>query len=425
MKPKRLLCGLSVLIGLAGCAAPVGRDNAQGGYTPRPQVQTGSDTVSAPSGPKPPPAAPPPTAKPFAEAVTDAAKLLLAQLPADTPARVVVIDPLIDGVTGEQNLATQNVESTLKAYLRANQPKLSVEPLTVASLARKPLLLVGTFTGLNDKGQTTGSRVMYRVCLSLADTGTDRVIAKGTARATSDGVDLTPLAYFRDAPAWATDKVTESYIRSCQNVKPGDPIDPFYRSRLISAASINHAVDAYNAGRYKNALDFYAIAIRAGAGDELRILNGLYLANWKLKRRDAARAVAQRIIDFGLERKRMAIKFLFQPGSINFWKDADFLASNPMWMKELAGRLSKRTDCLEVQGHASRGTPENGDLGLSQDRAQFVRLQLVQQRAGLERRIFATGRGAEDNLVGNGHNDASDVLDRRVVFRVRECGGGT
>lgn len=416
-------CGLIVLAGLFGCANRPGREPAPPYNSPntQPQPSVSSTTDRAPA-PKPPA---PPIAKPFSEAVADAAKVLIGQLPADMAARVVVIDPLIDGVTGEQNLATQSVEANLRAYVRANQPKLSVEPLTVKSLAAKPLLLVGTFTGLNQEGQTAGQRVMYRICLSLADTGTGRVIAKGTARATTDGVDLTPLAYFRDAPAWANDKVTESYIRSCQGVKPGDPIDPFYSNRLISAASINHAVDAYNAGRYKNALDFYSIAIRAGAGDELRILNGLYLANWKLKRRDAARAVAQRIIDFGLERKRMALKFLFQPGSINFAKDPVFAAANPMWINELASKLDKRPDCVEVLGHASRGSPENGDLGLSQDRAQFVRLQIVQQRAGLDRRISAKGRGAEENLVGNGRTDASDALDRRVVLRVRECGAAT
>lgn len=359
--------------------------------------------------------------KPFEEAVTQAAMQLFSTLPPELAARPLVIDPLIDGVTGEQNVATRSVEATVIKTLRSAQPKLALEQLSVKSLARKPLLLIGTFTGLNEQGQTSGARVAYRICLALADTASDRVVAKGTARALPDGVNLTPLAYYRDSPAWATDRVTEGYIRSCQSVKPGDPLDPFYRARLISAASVYHAVEAYNAGRYRNALDFYAIAMRAGAGDELRILNGVYLANWKLKRTQAARLVMQRIIDFGLERERLAIKFLFQPGSIGFWKDPDFLAANPLWMKEVALRVEKAKTCLEIQGHVSRGAPDNADLALSTDRAQFVRHLLIQQSPALERRTVAVGRGAEENLVGNGHNDVSDVLDRRAVFKVQAC----
>lgn len=361
------------------------------------------------------------TPKPFAEAIAHATQELLAQLPADMPERIVVVDPLIDGVTGEQNAATQSVEAHIRKYVKAKHPRLSLHPLTVSNLERKPLLLIGTVTGVNDQGHSAGQRVKYRVCLSLADTASDRIIAKGTAHAVSEGVDLTPLAYFRDAPAWASDRLTEGYIRSCQNTEPGDPIDPFYRARLISAASINLAIEAHNAGRYQNALDFYAIAIRTGAGEELRILNGLYLANWKLKRHDASRLIAQRIIDFGLTRKRMAMKFLFQPGAISFWEEPDFAAANPMWIEELASRADQSASCLEIAGHSSHGAPDNGDVGLSQDRAQFVRLLLVHQRPRLEKRIRATGRGAAENLIGNGRNDVSDVLDRRVVFKVTDC----
>jgi len=339
--------------------------------------------------------------------------------------RVLVIDPLLDGVTAEQNRATQGVEQLVKQQLQAGGKKLKLQPLSVESLQRKPLLLIGTFTGLNDQGQTTGARVSYRICLALADTASGMVIAKGVARATTDGVDATPLAYFNDAPAWSTDTVTDGYIRSCQATRPGEAMDSQYRARLIAGASVNHAVEAYNAGRYQRALDFYAIAMRAAAGDELRILNGVYLANWKLKRQKAAQLIIQRIVGFGLAKKRMAIKFLFQPGSLRFLKEPDFLAAYPLWMKELAAQTSRSQACMNVLGHSSRGVPDNADVGLSQERAQFVRHLLIEQNPALETRIKAQGRGAQDNLVGNGRNDLSDVLDRRVVFQVVDCAAGS
>lgn len=409
---------------LYACASP--QAAAPTGANAAPSAQ-GPSSLSAPNGGAPVPAAPtapPLVAKPFKEAVAEATAQLLATLPHDMPARAVVVDPLLDGVTAEQNRATKGMETIVQQYVRDNQKKYWFEPLSVKSLDHKPLLLIGTFTGINDQGQTSGARVVYRICLALADTATNTIVAKGVARATSEGVDLTPLNYFRDAPAWSADKVTDGYIRSCQGTKPGDAMDSFYRARLIAGASVNHAVEAYNAERYQSALDFYSIAMRAGSGDELRILNGVYLANWKLKRKQAAKLVVQRVVDFGIERKRMAIKFLFQPGSISFWKDPDFLTAYPMWMDELARQAAKRNACLNVLGHTSRGDPDKGDVALSQDRAQFVRHLLVDRVPALERNINAIGRGAQDNLIGNGHNDTTDVLDRRVVFQVIDCQPG-
>ena len=406
---------VALCVMLAGCTTPNKSATPAAGVTPPRSASTTS--AASPQSPTPAPVAP----KPFEEAVKSAATALFLALPAEMASRVLVIDPLIDGVTGEQNAATRSVEAIALKVMQSGKPALMHEQLSAQSLAKKPLLLIGTFTGLNAQGQTSGERVAYRICLALADTATDKIVAKGTGRALPAGIDLTPLAYYRDAPAWAVDQVTEGYIRSCQSVKPGDSLDAFYKARLISAASVFHAVEAYNAKRYKNALEFYAIAMRAGAGDELRIMNGVFLSNWKLKRTQAARLVMQKIIDFGFERQRMAVKFLFEPGSITFLKDPDFLATNPLWMKELATRAEKAKVCMEIQGHVSRGTPDAASVNLSQDRAQFVRHLLIQQKPELERRTVAIGRGADDNLVGNGKNDASDILDRRAVFRMIDC----
>lgn len=399
----------ALVLGLSACATPSSKEqtSAPGAATPAPPAAV---------------AAPPVVPLPFEDAVTRAAESLFSSVAANEPKqrRLVVIDPLIDGVTGEQSIATRTLEARILALAKARFPQFDIQPFTIGNLAKNPLVLVGTFTGVNADGKTAGARESYRICLALADMDSRSIVGKGTARAKLDGVDTTPLPYFRDSPAWALDQVTESYIKTCQGSKVGDAMDSFYLARVVSAASVQQAIEHYNARRYRAALDSYAIAMRAAAGDELRILNGVYSANYKLGQHDAAKLVFGRIVDFGLERKRMAVKFLFRPGSTAF-SDPQMAAAYPYWIKELATRASERNACLEVVGHASRSGPEAVNERISLLRAETIRHRLETAAPDLRTRTIAHGVGSRETLVGNGRDDSSDLLDRRVVFKVIEC----
>ena len=61
-------------------------------------------------------------------------------------------------------------------------------------VARSPLVLIGTFTGVNAQRQPSGVRQAYRICFALADLKAGRLVSKGLAFSLPDGVDSTPLA---------------------------------------------------------------------------------------------------------------------------------------------------------------------------------------------------------------------------------------
>jgi tetratricopeptide (TPR) repeat protein len=98
-----------------------------------------------------------------------------------------------------------------------------------------------------------------------------------------------------------------------------DPIDPAYLQGVQTAALVRAAIDAYEVGRYEEALDLYTQASDTVAGDQLRVHNGLYLVNWQLGRRDQAAEAFSRLVDYGLSNDRLAIRFLFKPGTATFW----------------------------------------------------------------------------------------------------------
>lgn len=333
----------------------------------------------------------------------------------------VVIDPLIDGMTGQQSVATRSMGVRLANLLRDNYPQYEVQAFSPTNIAKSPLVLIGTFTGVNEQRQTSGQRVAYRICFALADLRSGKLVSKGLAFALPEGVDISPLAFFRDAPAWSEDSATQGYIRTCQGTKAGDPINPLYLDRILVASRIAEAVEAYDAGHYKEALDLYTAAQGMPGGDQFRVLNGIYLANWRLGRQAQAEAAFVRVVDFGLEQKRLAVKFLFSPGSSAFVADQKLSGSYQLWLKVIADRTAETKRCLELTGHTSPTGPEPLNERLSQLRAEYVRSQLEKEEPSLGRKMIAHGLGSQQTMVGNGHDDNSDALDRRVEFKVIGC----
>lgn len=396
-----------------------------GGCTQMSALLDGSAAAPAPSAATPAPAAAPapPPILAFDEAVLAAANDVFtrAALPVGAERVAVVIDPLVDGMAGEQTVATQAIGERIAELARSRYPRFEILPFDAASLRRAPWVLVGTFTPVSASGRTEGSRTAYRFCLALADLGSGKIVSKGLARSQLEGVDSMPLPAFRDSPAWVRDPRVDGYIRTCQGTKAGDPIQPAYLDGILTASLVSQAVEAYNAGRYRDALERYEAAEETPAGRQLRVLNGLYLANTRLGHADAANRAFGRLVDFGLEQQRLAVKFLFRPGSTGFVPERRLSGAYPMWLSQIARSAGEREACLEVAGHASPTGPEPLNERLSLLRAEAVRGSLVANDARLVTRTIATGYGSRETMVGTGRDDASDAMDRRVEFRVVNC----
>ncbi len=362
--------------------------------------------------------------RPFEVALTDAANRLFSQIrtSANSEKQLLVIDPLIDGVSGIQSRATTTIASRIGELVRGRYPQFDLQPFSAANVRRSPKVLVGTFTAVNSDGHTTGTREAYRICLVLADLMSGTVVAKATAHSSMLGVDHSPIPYFQDSPAWMNEGPTESYVNTCQTSKPGEPIQPGYLDSILAGTLISDATAAYDAGRYADALDRFNSALELPTGHQLRVFNGLYLANLKLGRQAAANDAFGRIVGYGLAKNRLAVKFLFKPGTSAFVADKQASAHYSMWMKEIARRAAQNKSCLEIIGHTSRSGAEPLNQRLSRSRAEYIKKRL-EGEAPLAKRITVQGAGSRENLIGTGKDDISDALDRRVVFQVTACGG--
>jgi outer membrane protein OmpA-like peptidoglycan-associated protein len=329
-----------------------------------------------------------------------------------------VIDPLVNGVTGEQSASTKTLGVRLAALARERYPLIDVQPFTASSAASANLVMVGTFTPVNAQNQPAGVREAYRFCLVVADLKSGKTLAKSVARATPDGIDSAPTRVFSDSPAWTEDANIKAYINTCQATKVGDPIPVAYVNGLITAGTVNQAMDAYDAGKYPDALDLYSSARATPAGDQLRIYNGLYLTRTKLGQREQAVSAFGDIVDYGLRNNRLAVKLLFRPGSTALVADGAVGSAYGMWLQQIAQRSAKAGACLQVTGHTSASGSAVLNERLSVLRAEYVKGRLEQDEALLRSHVVATGAGSQQALVGTGSDDAADSLDRRVEFKI-------
>ena len=356
------------------------------------------------------------------------ATLLRAQLPPPGPSGryKLVIDPLIDRATGAETETTRAMGRRIGGLVRERHPQFDLRPFTTASLDEKPLILLGSITSVAEAGSRAnmpgpGRPAAYRIWAVLADLGTGRVISHEEAWVRTDEVNPTPAAFYRQSPVWTPDGAAAAYIRTCAAFAP-DAIDPAYLRAVRVQALVSDGIRAYEEGRHQQALAFYEEARGlAPADQQLRIRNGLYLANQALGRRQAAEEAFASAVDYGLERGRLAVKFVFRPGSTAFWPDPAISGPYPMWLRQIASRTDARDACLEIEGHSSPTGSAAANDRLSLARAERVRGRLVAQRPGLRDRLEAEGVGSREPVVGTGADDASDVLDRRVEFEPRAC----
>jgi outer membrane protein OmpA-like peptidoglycan-associated protein len=365
---------------------------------------------------------------PFRQAIADATEQMFQsfRMDGDNGADPLpfVIDPLIDGATGAQSKSTNYIQDKVLEVASSKYTRFKMQPFTGTALNSKPLVLIGTLNTMNPAGEMKGKRTAWWICVVLVDLKSGKVVARGVALAQLEGVDITPLDYFRDSPAWTEDDATSTYVKNCQNTKVGDLVDPKYLSGLFASALIAQAIDAYNDGQYQRALDLYRSAAALPGGDQLRLYVGLYLTNQRLGDQGAENEAFRKLIEFGLSHKRLAVKFVFRPGSTLLANDSKATDLYSVWLTQIAQESAALDVCLEVRGHTTPTglAPINRELSVL--RAEYVKDRLDTIEPLLTRRTIANGVGARENLVGTGKDDESDALDRRVEFRVinTSCG---
>ena len=357
-------------------------------------------------------------------AATDALALQTQNLPAflaKLDKRALVIDPMIDSGSGQQTALTRLIEEKVVARLTSTYAQLPVLPFQLANLNRSQYVLTGTTTRLQNQRAGAG-RAPFQIDLALTEVKSGMVVAQATSRARDDGLDTTPTPYYRDSPVLVKDKVVDGYIATSQT-KPGQPAAKDYFERLATATTINEATVAYNNDKYQEALDLYKAALASPSGEQLRTLNGIYLASWKLGRMQEAEQAFGKVVALGIANKSLGVKLLFNPGTTDFWSDPKVSGPYAIWLRQIAKQTAQAKVCMNIVGHTSRTGGDAYNDKLSASRSAFIRQKLGTEPGAAEflTRTKTSGVGSRENIIGTGTDDAGDSLDRRVEFKIVGC----
>lgn len=330
--------------------------------------------------------------------------------------RGVVLDPMIDASSGQQTLATQLLERRVTERMVGKFESLEILPFASANLGKAQYLLTGTLVRI--KGGT--GRSPLQINLALTELKSGSVVAQASAVARDEGIDHTPLRYYQDSPILVKDKVVDGYVRTSAT-PPGQAADNFYFERVAVATVITEANAAYNAERYQEALAKFRAAGGMAGGDQLRTLNGIYLANTKLGRTAEAETAFGNIVAFGIRNSQLDVKFLFNPGSTVFWSDPRISGAYAMWLRQIAKESAAAKVCMNIVGHTSRTGSESANDALALQRANAIQQRLMAEAGGAAARAKTVGMGFRENIIGSGTDNAVDALDRRVEFKIVGC----
>lgn len=255
---------------------------------------------------------------------------------------------------------------------------------------------------------------------ALTELKSGQVAAQATSRARDDGLDTAPTPCYRDSPVLVKDKVVDGHIATSQT-KPGQPAAKGCFERLATATTINEANVAYNNDRYQESLDLCKSALASPSSEQLRTLNGIYLASWKFGRMQEAEQAFGKIVALGIANSSLGVKFLFSPGTTDFWSDSKISGPYALWMRQIARQTAQAKVCMNIVGHTSRTGGEAYNDKLSAQRSAAIRQKLGAEASELMPRTRTSGVGSRENIIGTGTDDATDSLDRRVEFKIVGC----
>ncbi len=367
------------------------------------------------------------TELPFEEAVAQATDGLVAQtqkLPAflakveaKIAKRGVVLDPMLDASSGQQTNATQLLERRVTERMGSKFDSIEILPFQSANLGKAQYLLTGTMTRV----QAGKSKGPLQINLALTELKSGNVVAQASALARDEGLNHTPLPYYQDSPVLVKDQVIDGYVKTSAT-PPGQRADAYYIERVAVATVISDATALYNAEKYQEALAQYRAAGGAPGGEQLRVLNGIYLANTKLGRTAEAELAFGKVVAYGISYNQLGVKFLFNPGSTVFWSDPKVSGPYAMWLRQIAKEGTAAKACMNIVGHTSRTGSEQTNDALSVQRASYIRQRLSAEAAPLGERAKPSGMGFRENIVGSGTDNSVDALDRRVEFKIVPCG---
>ena len=366
-----------------------------------------------------PPPPPPPIEVTFHRDVPSAIAFLtksLGQQLVNTPRpaqNVVPVEEFFSAQSAEVTSSGRELQRLLAAALSQNMAPLNFVPLDINSANNAQWALLANYA-VPAANESLQPGKWLRLQVAMVESSTGKVLTRINTYLDSAAFNAEPTQFFKDAPMYFTDG------------RHRDRVGAMYgESRTLNEvlalqSELANAVTAYEGNRYAEAEQGFT-NIRKVAVNHPTALTGLYQTYWRTGRKAEAEQVFSELVAAGIDAGSLSVKLLFKVGGTAFVDSADLPIQYRLWMKSVGQVVASKNKCVDVTGHASKsGSPEYNDR-LSLQRAESIVTLISQTSRDARQRFKSAGRGYQETIVGTGANDATDAIDRRVEFKVRDC----
>lgn len=327
-------------------------------------------------------------------------------------------DAVMNADTGEEIELSNKIHEIVKMTATNSFPQYSLIEMNSGNIDRSDYVIIGVIKQEIYNNQATK---FPRLFLSAVDLKSSRIMAHSEVWIANQDMKFQPTPLYSDSPMFIKDARSEKVIATATAVS-GGTVDQEYFTTLATNALLAEASKAYDGGNYSLAVELFGKAAERKDGQAMKTYAGLYQAHFKLRHMAEAEEAFGKLAGLGINNGTLSVKFLFQVNDINFFGQPEEIAEYEIWVRQLAKKIVETQVCVEISGHASRSGKAEYNKKLSDRRAQKIRKQLQEVSPVIAKKTVAVGRGFEENIVGIGSDDIRDAIDRRVEFKVLDCG---
>jgi outer membrane protein OmpA-like peptidoglycan-associated protein len=359
----------------------------------------------------------------FAQISNQQMEVVNQQKPVDKKTPVVppltfTTDAVMNADTGEEIELSNKIHEIIKMTATNSFPQYSLIEMNSGNIDRSDYVIIGV---IKQEVYNNESTKFPRLFLSAVDLKSSRIMAHSEVWIANQDMKLQPTPLYSDSPMFIKDARSEKVIATATAVS-GGTVDQEYFATLATNALLAEASKAYDGGNYSLAVELFGKAAQRGDGQVMKTYAGLYQAHFKLRHMAEAEEAFGKLSELGINNGTLSVKFLFQVNDINFFGQPEEIAEYDIWIRQLAKKIIETQVCVEISGHASHSGKAEYNKKLSDRRAQKIRKRLQEVSPVIAKKTVAVGRGFEENIVGIGSDDIRDAIDRRVEFKVLDCG---
>lgn len=328
-------------------------------------------------------------------------------------AKMIPVDRFFNEHSAEEATASKNLQQNLVNALTATLPNASFGPLDTRNIQNAHWVTIASYASVK-ASEANRDGLWIRLKVAISDIKTGEVVAQVVTHVDAKQFNSAPTRFYKSAPMYLTDASHQD-----RNAVLAGQRRPLGNGLMVRAVMME-ATHSFEMENWSEAEQRFSKVLELSP-NHTGALSGLYQVLWLSGNKAEAEKVFVRLSAAGMEAGSLSVKLLFKLSSTDFIDEADLNQQYQIWLRAIAQAVVAKNVCMDVNGHASASGSVEFNQRLSLARAARIVSRLHQAASLPKASLVSYGKGSAEMIAGTGTDDATDSIDRRVEFVVRDC----